>query len=326
MTAMKKNDIIRTGREVLEIESRAIRSLLPRLDDDFVKAVELLAGIKSRVIVIGMGKSGLIGRKIAATLASCGTPAVFIHPAEAGHGDLGMILRDDVILAISYSGETLEIVDLLDFIKRIGVKLIAITGDRSSRIAKYSDIVLDARVEREAGPLDVVPTASSTAALALGDALAIALMRKKGFGEKDYAFFHPKGQLGKRLLKVGMLMHTSGAIPRVPAEAPMSQVIEEMTGKKLGMTCVVDASDKLLGIITDGDLRRMMRKYGKDIFRKTAIECMTADPVTIGKEGLAAEALNLMEERKITSLVVKGRTGKVEGIIHLHDLWRTELF
>ena len=326
MTAMKKNDIIRTGREVLEIESRAIRSLLPRLDDDFVKAVELLAGIKSRVIVIGMGKSGLIGRKIAATLASCGTPAVFIHPAEAGHGDLGMILRDDVILAISYSGETLEIVDLLDFIKRIGVKLIAITGDRSSRIAKYSDIVLDARVEREAGPLDVVPTASSTAALALGDALAIALMRKKGFGEKDYAFFHPKGQLGKRLLKVGMLMHTSGAIPRVPAEAPMSQVIEEMTGKKLGMTCVVDASDKLFGIITDGDLRRMMRKYGKDIFRKTAIECMTADPVTIGKEGLAAEALNLMEERKITSLVVKGRTGKVEGIIHLHDLWRTELF
>ena len=323
---MKKNDIIRTGREVLEIESRAIRSLLPRLDDDFVKAVELLAGIKSRVIVIGMGKSGLIGRKIAATLASCGTPAVFIHPAEAGHGDLGMILRDDVILAISYSGETLEIVDLLDFIKRIGVKLIAITGDRHSRIAKYSDIVLDARVEREAGPLDVVPTASSTAALALGDALAIALMRKKGFGEKDYAFFHPKGQLGKRLLKVGMLMHTSGAIPRVPAEAPMSQVIEEMTGKKFGMTCVVDASDKLFGIITDGDLRRMMRKFGKDIFRKTALECMTADPVTIGKEGLAAEALNLMEERKITSLVVKGRTGKVEGIIHLHDLWRTEMF
>src|SRR5512139_2798381 len=192
MTDMKKNDIIRTGREVLEIESRAIRSLLPRLDADFVKAVELLAGIKSRVIVIGIGKSGLIGRKIAATLASCGTPAVFIHPAEAGHGDLGMILKEDVILAISYSGETKEIIDLLDFIKRIGVKLIAITGAPHSRIGKYSDIVLDARVEREAGPLDVVPTASSTAALALGDALAIALMRKKGFGEKDYAFFHPK--------------------------------------------------------------------------------------------------------------------------------------
>jgi len=323
---MKKNDIIRAGREVLEIESRAIRALLPRLDDEFVKAVELLAGITARVIVIGMGKSGLIGRKIAATLASCGTPAVFIHPAEAGHGDLGMILKDDVILAISYSGETKEIVGLLDFIKRIGVRLISITGDRNSRIAKYSDIALDARVEREAGPLDVVPTASSTAALALGDALAIALMRKKGFGEKDYAFFHPKGQLGKRLLKVGMLMHTGASIPRVPAEAPMSRVIEEITGKKLGVTCVVGKADKLFGIITDGDLRRMMGKHGEAIFRKTALECMTPDPVTIGKDGLAAAALNLMEENKITSLVIKSRTGKVEGIIHLHDLWRTEMF
>ncbi len=323
---MKKNDIIRTGREVLEIESRAIRSLLPRLDADFVSAVELLAGIKSRVIVTGMGKSGLIGRKIAATLASCGTPALFIHPAEAGHGDLGMILKDDVILAISYSGETKEIVDLLDFIKRIGVKLIALTGSRHSRIAKYSDIVLDARVEREAGPLDVVPTASSTAALALGDALAIALMRKKGFGEKEYAFFHPKGQLGKKLLRVGMLMHTGGEIPRVLADAPMPQVIEEMTGKKLGVTCVVDQADRLFGIITDGDLRRAMRKYREDIFSMTARECMTADPVTIGKDGLAAQALNLMEDKKITSLVIKSRTGKVEGIIHLHDLWRTEMF
>ncbi len=326
MTVMKKNDIIRTGREVLEIESRAIRSLLPRLDDDFVRAVELLAGIKSRVIVLGMGKSGLIGRKIAATLASCGTPAVFIHPAEAGHGDLGMILKEDVILAISYSGETKEIVDLLDFMKRIGVKLIAITGTRHSRIGKYSDIVLDAHVEREAGPLDVVPTASSTAALALGDALAIALMRKKGFGEKDYAFFHPKGELGKKLLKVGMLMHTGREIPRVQTDAPMSQVIEEMTGKKLGVTCVVDRADKLYGIITDGDLRRMLRKYQEDIFKKTAVECMTPDPVTVGQDGLAAEALNLMEDKKITALVIKGRTGKVEGIIHLHDLWRTEMF
>ena len=323
---MTKREIIETGRRVLEIEAGAVAALGPRLGDSFARAVELLYRTKSRIIVIGMGKSGLVGRKIAATLASCGTPAIFIHPAEAGHGDLGMILANDVVLAVSYSGETREIVDLLHFIKRIGVKLICLTGDRGSKIAKYSDIVLDARVEREAGPLDVVPTASSTAALALGDALAIALMRKKGFGEKDYAFFHPKGQLGKRLLKVGMLMHTGGAIPRVPAEAPMSQVIEEMTGKKLGMTCVVDASDKLFGIITDGDLRRMMRKFGKDVFRKTALECMTADPVTIGKEGLAAEALNLMEEKKITSLVVKGRTGKVEGIIHLHDLWRTEMF
>jgi arabinose-5-phosphate isomerase len=323
---MKRNDIIRTGREVLEIESRAIDALVPRLDANFAKAVDLLAGIKSRVIVTGMGKSGLVGRKIAATLASCGTPALFIHPAEAGHGDLGMILKDDVILAISYSGETKEIVDLLDFIKRIGVKLVAITGARHSKIAKYSDIILDARVEREAGPLDVVPTASSTAALALGDALAIALMKKKGFGEKDYAFFHPKGQLGRKLLRVGMLMHTAGEIPRVLTDTPMAQVVEEMTGKKLGVTCVVDKADTLFGIITDGDLRRMIRKYREDIFKKTARECMTANPVTIGKDGLAAEALNLMEEKKITSLVIKGRTGKVEGIIHLHDLWRTEMF
>ena len=323
---MKKNDIIKTGREVLEIESRAIAALVPRLDANFARAVDLLAGIKSRVIVTGMGKSGLIGRKVAATLASCGTPALFIHPAEAGHGDLGMILKDDIILAISYSGETKEIVDLLDFIKRIGVKLIAVTGERHSKIAKYSDIVLDARVEREAGPIEVVPTASSTAALALGDALAIALMKKKGFGEKDYAFFHPKGQLGKKLLRVGMLMHTADEVPRVLAETPMFQVVEEMTNKKLGVTCVVDKTDKLFGIITDGDLRRLMRKHRESIFGMTARQCMTADPVTIGRDGLAAEALNLMEERKITSLVIKGRTGKVEGIIHLHDLWRTELF
>jgi len=285
-----------------------------------------LADSESRIIVTGMGKSGLIGRKIAATLASCGTPALFIHPAEAGHGDLGMILPNDVVLAISYSGETKEIVDLLEFIKRIGVKLITITGNPRSRIAKYSDIVLDAKVEREAGPKDMVPTASSTAALALGDALAIALMKKKGFGEEDYALFHPKGHIGRKLTRVGMLMHKGTSIPRVLAATPMLQVIEEMTCKKLGMTCVVGEDDTLLGVITDGDLRRMMRKYREAIFRKTAGECMTAKPITVDREKLATEALNLMEERKITSLVVTGRSGKVEGIIHLHDLWRTEMF
>jgi arabinose-5-phosphate isomerase len=324
--AMKENEIIQTGREVLEIESRALASLVGRLDENFAKAVDLLAGIKSRVIVTGIGKSGLISRKIAATLASCGTPALFIHPAEAGHGDLGMILKDDVILAISYSGETKEIVDLLDFIKRIGVKLIAITGNRNSRIAKYSDIVLDAKVEREAGPENMVPTASSTAALALGDALAIALMKKKRFGEKEYAFFHPKGQLGRKIVKVAMLMHTGEEIPRVTAATPMLEAIEEMTRRSLGMTCVVGENNKLLGIITDGDLRRMMRKHRADLFQKTAQECMTPDPVTIDGEGLAAEALNLMEEKKITSLVIKNQEGQVEGIIHLHDLWRTEMF
>ena len=323
---MKKNEIIKTGREVLEIESGAVAALVPRLDDNFVKAVELLAGIKARVIVIGMGKSGLIGRKITATLASCGTPAMFIHPAEAGHGDLGMILKDDVILAVSYSGETKEIVGLLDFIKRIGVKLITITGAKNSKIARYSDIVLDAGVEREAEPGGLVPTASTTAALALGDALAIALMRKKGFGEKDYAFFHPKGQLGKKLLRVGTLMHTGAEIPRVLENTPMIEVVEEMTGKRLGMTCVVDGKRRLLGIITDGDLRRMMRKHRERIFQKTAGEIMTSTPITIDREGLAAEALNLMEKKKITSLVIRSADGQVEGIIHLHDLWRTELF
>ncbi|MBN2409596.1 MAG: KpsF/GutQ family sugar-phosphate isomerase [Candidatus Aminicenantes bacterium] len=323
---MKKNAIIKTGREVLEIESRTLAALVPRLDDNFARAVGLLARSKSRVIVTGMGKSGLVGRKIAATLASCGTPALFIHPAEAGHGDLGMILKDDVILAISYSGETREIVDLLEFIKRIGVKLIIITGDRKSRIAKYSDIVLDARVEREAGPKDMVPTSSSTAALAMGDALAIALMKEKGFDEKDFVRFHPKGQLGRKLLRVETLMHVGAEIPRVTEATPMIQVIEEITRKKLGVTCIVDSNDRLLGVITDGDLRRMLRKHKERLFKKSAGECMTAHPVTIDGEGLATEALNLMEERKITSLVVADKAGKVEGIIHLHDLWRTEMF
>lgn len=323
---MKKNKIIKTGREVLEIESRTLAALAPRLDDRFARAVDLLAKTKSRVIVTGMGKSGLVGRKIAATLASCGTPALFIHPAEAGHGDLGMILKNDIILAISYSGETKEIVDLLEFIKRIGVKLITITGERKSRIAKYSDIVLDARVEREAGPKDMVPTASSTAALAMGDALAIALMKEKGFDEEDFVRFHPKGQLGRRLLRVETLMHAGAEIPRVAAGTPIVQVIEEMTRKKFGVTCVVDSGDRLLGVITDGDLRRMMRKHKERLFHKKAGECMTARPVRIGKEVLATEALNLMEERKITSLVITDKAGKVEGIIHLHDLWRTEMF
>jgi arabinose-5-phosphate isomerase len=323
---MKKKEIIKTGQEVLEIESRTLASLISRLDENFARAVELLAGSKSRVIVTGMGKSGLVGRKIAATLASCGTPALFIHPAEAGHGDLGMILKNDVILAISYSGETKEIVDLLEFIKRIGVKLITITGNRKSRIAKYSDIVLDAKVEREAGPNDMVPTASSTAALAMGDALAIALMKEKGFDEEDFVRFHPKGQLGRKLVRVEMLMHGGVEIPRVAAATPMIQVVEEMTRKKLGVTCVLDKDGCLLGVITDGDLRRMMRKHKERIFRRTAGECMTVRPVTIDREGLAVEALNLMEARKITSLVVADKVGKVVGIIHLHDLWRTEMF
>jgi arabinose-5-phosphate isomerase len=251
---------------------------------------------------------------------------MFVHPAEAGHGDLGMLLKDDVLLAVSYSGETKEIVYLLDFFKRIGVKLISITGNRNSRIARYSDIALDAKVDREAGPSNIVPTASSTAALALGDALAIALMKKKGFGERDFALVHPKGQIGKRLLRVGSLMRRGGKVPLVGASAPMCDVIEEMTAKRVGMTCVVDAERRLAGIITDGDLRRLLRKHRAAVLGMTAGDGMTRDPITVEKNMLATEALNLMEAKRITSLVIKSKDGRVEGVIHLHDLWRTEMF
>jgi len=254
-----------------------------------------------------MGKSGLVGRKIAATLSSCGTPAMFVHPAEAGHGDLGMIVKEDILIAISYSGETKEIIDLLDFFKRAGLKLISITGNKKSKLARYSDIVLEA-------------------ALAMGDALAIALMKQKGFGESDFAIVHPKGQAGKKLLKINQLMRKGRQIASVSLSTSMRGVLDEMSQKKLGMTCVVDGDGKLVGIITDGDLRRKIQEYGKKFIEKSAQDCMTSNPKTIKKEELATTALNIMEENKITSLIIKDEEGKIEGIIHLHDLWRTEMF
>ncbi len=323
---MTKKQIIETGRAVLRLEGKAVSDLSQNLGDEFARAVGLLCRTKTRVIVLGMGKSGLVGRKLAATLASCGTPAIFIHPAEAAHGDLGMILKEDVVIAISYSGETREVVDLLDFFKRIGVKLIAITGNRSSKIARYSDIVLDAAVTREAGPGNIIPTASSTAALALGDALAIAAMTKKGFSERDFAVVHPKGQAGRRLLRVESVMRRGAKVPCVAASTPMRDVLIEMSAKKMGMTCVVDADGRLAGVITDGDLRRLMARFRGGLFRKTAGDCMTTDPVIIDKGDLATEALNIMEEKKITSLVIRDRAGRIDGIVHLHDLWRTEMF
>lgn len=323
---MTKNDIIRTGKYVLETEAKAVKTLASRLDESFAKAVELLFQTKSRVIVTGMGKSGHVGRKIAATLASCGTPAIFIHPAEAGHGDLGMILKEDILIAISYSGETRELVDLLDYVKRAGIKLISITGDKNSKLGKYSDIVLEAKVEKEAEPNGMIPTASSTAALAMGDAVAIALMKKKGFGEKDFVFFHPRGEARKKLLKIENLMHKGRKVARVSQKTPMKAVLEEITRKKLGMTCVIDKQERLLGIITDGDLRRLIQKFGKNLLQKTAQDCMTPNPVTIDKADLATKGLNLMEKNKITSLIIKNKKGEIEGIIHLHDLWRTEMF
>lgn len=325
-SSMTEKEIIAVGREVLDIEAASVADLGRRLGSEFAAAVKLISREKSRIIVLGIGKSGLVGRKVAATLTSCGTPAVFLHPAEAGHGDLGVILKNDVLIAISYSGETREILDLLDFIKRIGVKLIAVTGDRESRLARHSDIVLDARVAKEAGPGNIIPTASSTTTLALGDALALAVMNKKGLGEREFAVVHPKGQAGRKLLKVENLMHRGRTIPCVRLSTPMKDAVEEMTSKKLGMTCVVDDKGRLAGIITDGDLRRTLRKHKGRFFSKTAGECMTADPQTIGRGDLATQALNIMEKRKITSLVIKGDDGRIEGLIHLHDLWRTEMF
>jgi arabinose-5-phosphate isomerase len=251
---------------------------------------------------------------------------MFLHPTEAGHGDLGMVVKKDILIAISYSGDTREIVDLLDFAKRIGIKLIVITGNKHSKLAKYGDIVLESHVEREAEPGGLVPTASSTAALALGDALAIAVMKKKGFTEQDFAFVHPKGEAGKKLLKIKNLMHKGQEIPSVRRNTSMKRVLSEMSGKKMGMTCVVDSRDRLIGIITDGDLRRMLQKYGDELILKKAEDCMTPSPITVNKEDLATAALHIMEENKITSLIIKNDRGEIEGIIHLHDLWRTEMF
>ena len=323
---MNKEQIIQAGRDVLTIESQAVQSLAQQLDERFAEAVELLEQTSSRVIVIGMGKSGLIGRKMSATLSSCGTPALFIHPAEAGHGDLGMIIKKDVVIAISYSGETREIVDLLEFIKRIGVKLISITGNRNSRIARYSDVALEARVDREAEPSGLVPTASSTAALAMGDALAVTLMKKKGFNERDFAFVHPKGQAGKKLLKVSSLMHKGSQIPSVSREASMQEALDEMSRKRLGMTAVVDAQDRLLGVLTDGDLRRLLQKHGADVLIKKVEDCMTFNPITVAESELATRALSIMEDRRVTSLIIQNTDKTIAGIIHLHDLWRTQMF
>lgn len=323
---MTKEHITNWGREVLHIESQAVKDIANRLDHCFADAVEILSQAEARVIITGIGKSGLVGRKIAATLSSCGTPALFVHPVEAGHGDLGMIVEKDVMLAISYSGNTREIVPILDFVKRVGIKLISITGNTQSMLAKYSDVVLDARVEKEAEPSGVIPTASSTAAMAIGDALAIALMKKKGFSEQDFSFFHPRGQAGRKLVRIQTLMHKGQQIPSVSPETSIQMVLNEMSQKHFGMTCVIDEEGTLIGVITDGDLRRNLEQFGHALLDKTAGDCMTANPLVIDKEALATEALNMMEEKKVTSLVVKNKSNQVEGIIHLHDLWRTEMF
>ncbi len=316
------------ARKVLETEAAAIRALIDRLDERFDCAVTLLRSCRGRVILTGMGKSGIICRKIAATLTSTGTAAFFMHPAEARHGDLGVVQSDDVVIALSYSGETDELVLLLETIRRLGSKLIAITGNPKSTLAQAADVALDCSVAEEACPMNLVPTASTTAALAIGDALAMTLLVEKGFRQEDFASLHPGGKLGKRLMRVETLMHAGKQCPTVRANTRMRDVIYEMSSKGLGMTCVVDAEeDTLLGIITDGDLRRRMERGG-EILDLRAADVMTRHPVTIARTTLAAEALNMMEQRKITSLIVidAAEPTRVAGVLQIHDLWRMELF
>ena len=314
-----------TARRVLQIEAQALSELISRLDASFDRAVDLLFACKGRVVVAGMGKSGLIGRKISATLSSTGTPSFFLHPAEALHGDLGMLARGDALLAISYGGETPELLNLLETLKRLEMPIVTLTGNLKSTLAGASDVVVDVSVRKEACSMNLAPTASTTAAMALGDALAIALLERRGFQPDDFVALHPAGRLGKKLIRVEHVMHKDEALPKVPPETPMPATFHEMSAKKLGMTTVAGADGVLLGIITDGDLRRLMEKHGGATLAMTAGDCMIRAPQTIGPNVLASEALNLMEKKKITSVVVVERGGKVLGVVHLHDLWTLEL-
>ncbi len=310
------------ARRVLQTEAAAIMALIDRIDGRFSRAVEVVRDCRGRVILTGMGKSGIICRKIAATLSSTGTPAFFLHPAEAVHGDLGVLQSEDVIIALSYSGETEELTRVLETIKRLGATLIAITGDPASTLAQAADVSLDCHVSEEACPMNLVPTASTTAALALGDALAMTVLVEKGFKPEDFANLHPGGKLGKRLMRARQLMHAGDGLPVVQLDTPMRDIIYTMSSKGLGMTAVLDGDRRLAGIITDGDLRRTMA-VTPDIQNLVARNVMTGNPVTIGPETLAVEALALLERRKITSVVVIDADRRVEGVLHLHDLWRT---
>ncbi len=316
---------LETARKVLRIEARALADLTERLDERFERAVQIMEACRGRVVVAGMGKSGLIGQKISATLSSTGTPSFFLHPAEALHGDLGRLVKGDVLIALSYSGETEELLRLLDTVKRLAIPLISLTGRTESTLAQASDVVLDVGIRQEACPLGLAPTASTTAMLALGDALAMALLEIRGFTEEDYAALHPGGGLGVRLRRVENVMHTGEAVPRVGPSARLSEVIYEMSRKGLGHTAVVHPDQQLLGIITDGDLRRTLERQGERCFALTARELMTPSPLTIARKEMATRALALMEARRITALLVVDGEGKLEGVVHLHDLWSTEM-
>ncbi len=310
---------------MLETEARAVEGLIAQLDESFDRAVQLLAACRGRVVCSGMGKSGLIMKKVAATFSSTGTPALFLHPAEAVHGDLGMLTEDDVVLAASFSGATSELLRLVETVRRLGVKLIAMTGSSESALARHADLHLPVAIDREACPLNLAPTASTTATLAMGDALAMALLESKGFTGEDFARLHPGGDLGKRMLKVSQLMHVGDALPAVRADLPMKSAIEVISAKGMGITAVVDGDGKLVGCITDGDLRRHLAA-GRDLLKARASECMTPGARTIAAGELASAALNLLETHRITSLFVCDEAHRPIGIVHLHDLWRTEMF
>jgi len=320
VTKPKGRTSLDVGRRVLDIEARAVQALVQRLDNGFSEAVDLLYRCKGKVVVSGMGKSGLIGQKIAATMASTGTPSFFLHPAEGLHGDLGMLARRDVLIAISNSGETQEILQLLPFMERMGIPVVAIVGRKGSTLAKNSAVALDVSVTEEACPMGLAPTASTTASLAMGDALAVALLEKRGFKEQDFAQFHPGGTLGRRLLvKVRDLMHKGQEVPQVEETVAASVAILEMSAKKLGMTTVVDRTGALLGVITDGDLRRFVQQGG-DFSKNTAGSLASRRPKLIGPDELAAKAVEMMERYSITTLVVADNVKRIVGVVHLHDL------
>ncbi len=317
--------LLATAIRVLEMEAEAIRSLVNRMGEPFLRAIDLAAACSGKIVVTGLGKSGIICKKIAATLSSTGSPAIFLHAADALHGDCGLLSKDDLVVAVSKSGETAEILQLLNVAKRLGLPVIAMAGDRDSKLAQFADVFLDASVAEEACPLGLAPTTSTAVALAMGDALAIALMERKGFGKEDFASLHPAGSIGKKLLRVAELMRRGESIPRVLESTPMPEVIYEMSRKSLGMTVVTNPDGILTGVISDGDLRRLLQK-STDPLKLSAGQVMTREPKTISGSELAGAALAKMEEMKITSLVVVGAERKVLGVVHVHDLWRTELF
>ncbi|HMK59787.1 MAG TPA: KpsF/GutQ family sugar-phosphate isomerase [Dissulfurispiraceae bacterium] len=315
------NDSLSVAKRVLRIEADAVSGLIDKINGDFDRAVDIIYQAKGRVVVTGMGKSGIIGKKIAATLASTGTPAFFLHPAEASHGDLGMVTARDVIIAISNSGETDEIIQLIPFLKRFDVAVVSLTGNASSTLARSADVSLDISVTEEACPLGITPTASTTAALAMGDAIAVALLVKRGFKQEDFASFHPAGSLGKKLfVRVKDLMHAGESLPLIASAMPVMEAVMEISSKRLGIAIVAASDGKILGVITDGDVRRGIQKWGKEFFDMKSDEVMSRNPRLISGEDLAAKALSMMQTYSITSLIVPDSEGRAVGIIHLHDI------